>query len=191
MPRPLLFALPAAALLLAGAAQAQIVNPDQTEPGRSTTAQTVPPAAAPPPLMTAPRPDDRPTTDPLASPSGVGGSAPSNEVQNPSPPVASLPPDALTAPQAQAMVGTELRTRDGQVGGRILDFTMAEPDGRIARVVLAPNDVLGLGAKMVTVPVTALKMDDGTPTLDMDAAELAQAPGFAYGIDQRTLIRRQ
>ncbi|MBP2227719.1 hypothetical protein J2847_001001 [Azospirillum agricola] len=190
MPRPLLFALPAAALLLTGAAQAQTA-PAQASP--DTTAQMAAPSgtAAPPPLMTAPRPDDRPTTDPLASPSGVSGSAPSDEVRNPSPPVASLPPDALTAPQAQAMVGTELRTRDGQVGGRILDFTMAEPDGRIARVVLAPNDVLGLGARMVTVPVTALKMEDGTPTLDMDAAELAQAPGFAYGIDQRTLIRRQ
>ena len=88
------------------------------------------------------------------------------------------------------MVGTELRTRDGQIGGRILDFTMAEPDGRIARVVLAPNEVMGVGAKMVSVPVTALTMVQGAPTLDMDVAELAQAPGFAYGMDQRTLVRQ-
>lgn len=175
MLRPVLLALPAAALLLTATA----------------SAQTAPPAgSAAPPLMTAPRPDDQPTTDPMASPSGVGGAAPSTEVQNPSPPVASLPPGALTPLEAQAMVGTELRTRDGQIGGRILDFTTAEPDGRIARVVLAPNEVMGVGAKMVSVPVTALTMAQGTPTLDMDAAELAQAPGFAYGMDQRTLIRQ-
>jgi len=174
MLRPLLLALPAAALLLSGTA----------------STQTIPSTGSAPPLMTAPRPDDQPTTDPLASPSGVGGSAPSNEVRNLSPPVASLPPGALTAPQAQAMVGTELRTRDGRIGGRILDFTMAEPDGRITRVVLAPNDVMGVGTRMVSVPISALTMDQGTPTLDMDAADLAQAPGFAYGGGQRTLVRQ-
>ncbi|CAO3435220.1 PRC-barrel domain-containing protein [Azospirillum doebereinerae] len=187
MLRPLLIALPAAALLLSGAASAQTQPPSAA----GSPAVNAPPAAsAAPPLMTAPRPDDQPATDPVASPSGVSGAAPSTELQNPSPPVASLPPGALTAPQAQAMVGTELRTRDGQVGGRILDFTMAEPDGRIARVVLAPNEVMGVGTKLVTVPVAALTMENGVPTLDMDATELAQAPGFAYGADQRTLIRQ-
>lgn len=183
--RPLLLALPAAALLLSGAATAQTGSPSG-----APVVNAPPTAAAQPPLMTAPRPDDQPATEPLASPSGISGAAPSDEVRNQSPPVASLPPGALTAPQAQAMVGTELRTRDDQVGGRVLDFTTAEPDGRIVRVVLAPNDVLGLGAKMVSVPVSALTMNNGTPTLDMDAAELAQAPGFVYGADQRTLIRQ-
>lgn len=173
MPRSMLLALPATALLLTGGA----------------FAQTTPPNAAPP-LMTAPRPDDQTTTDPVASPSGISGAAPSDELQKPSPPVAALPPGALTAPQAQAMVGTELRTRDGQTAGRIMDFTMAEPDGRISRLVLAPNDVMGLGAKLVSVPISALTTAQGSLALDMDAADLANAPGFAYGSD-KTLVRQQ
>ncbi len=181
MLRPILLALPAAALLLTGVASAQTAPRSPAAPPTAGTSA--------PPLMTAPRPDDQSTTEPLASPSGVGGSAPSDEIRNPSPPVASLPPGALTVPQARAMVGTELRTRDGRPGGRILDFTMAEPDGRIARIVLAPNEILGLGARLVSVPVSALAMDGRAPTLDLDSADLANAPAFAYG-SERTLVKK-
>ena len=96
MLRPLLL-LPAAALLLTGTAFAQ------TTPAPGATAS--------PPLMTAPRPDDQPTTGAITSPTGIGGAAPSLEVQNPappvgsgqaSPPVAALPPAALNPDQARA-----------------------------------------------------------------------------------------
>ncbi len=211
MLRPLLTALPAAALLLSGAAMAQTPAP-------------APEAAAPgaaPPLMTAPRPDDQSTTDPVASPPSISGEAPSREGQQGvaptgtaptgapptgsatagsppagSPPVAALPPAALNPDQARAMVGTELRTRDGQPGGRILDFTLAEPadqggdpaGDRLNRIVVAPNDVLGLGEKLVVVPLDALTNGPDGPALDLDQADLAQAPTFAYG-SERTLTR--
>ncbi|WP_372399101.1 PRC-barrel domain containing protein [Azospirillum sp. HJ39] len=201
--RPLLSALPAAALLLSGAAMAQTPAP-------------APEAAAPgatPPLMTAPRPDDQSTTDPVASPPSISGEAPSREGQQGtaptgaaaagsppagSPPVAALPPAALNPDQARAMVGTELRTRDGRPGGRILDFTLAEPANpadpanpagdRLNRIVVAPNDVLGLGEKLVAVPLGALTNGPDGPALDLDQADLAQAPTFAYG-SERTLTR--
>ncbi|HYF85878.1 PRC-barrel domain-containing protein [Azospirillum sp.] len=183
MLRPVLL-LPAALLLMSGTALAQ------TTPAPDT--------AIAPPLMTAPRPDDQPTTGPVASPPGVSGEAPSQEMQNPappvaaspagSPPVAALPSAALNPDQARSMVGTELRTRDGQPGGRILDFTLSQPGDRIDRIVVAPNDVLGLGDKLVAVPAGALTNGPDGPVLDMEQADIGKAPTFAYG-SQPTVTR--
>ncbi|MBP2298899.1 PRC-barrel domain-containing protein [Azospirillum picis] len=196
--RPLLVAVPAAALLLTGTALAQSPAPPQAQ--AQTQAQA--PGTAPP-LMTAPRPDDQPATDPVTSPPGVSGEAPSTEVQNPAapagssaggipsasaPPVAALPDAALDPQQARSLVGTELLTRDGQPGGRILDFTLADPGGSISRVVVAPNEVLGLGQKLVAVPVGALMNGPKGPALDMSEQDLGSAPTFAYG-QERTLTR--
>lgn len=185
MLRPLML-VPAAALLLTGTAFAQ------TAPGVATS----------PPLMTAPRPDDQPATGQIASPPGVSGEAPSHEVQNPappvtgsvtgaqgsSPPVAALPSAALNPEQARAMVGTELRTRDGQMAGRILDFTMDRSGDRVDRIVVAPNEVLGLGEKLVALPAGTLANGPDGPMLDIGQADLGKAPTFAYG-NEPTLTR--
>ncbi|WP_377810931.1 PRC-barrel domain containing protein [Azospirillum sp. A29] len=185
MLRPLML-VPAAALLLTGTA----------------FAQTAPGLTASPPLMTAPRPDDQPATGQIASPPGVSGEAPSHEVQNPappvtgpatgaqgsSPPVAALPSAALNPEQARAMVGTELRTRDGQMAGRILDFTMDRSGDRVDRIVMAPNEVLGLGEKLVALPAGTLANGPDGPMLDIGQADLDKAPTFAYG-SEPTLTR--
>ena len=183
MLRPLLL-LPAAALLLTGTAIAQ------TTPAPGATAS--------PPLMTAPRPDDQPATGAITSPPGVSGEAPSHEVQNPappvtggqgsSPPVAALPPAALNPDQARAMVGIELRTNDGQPAGRILDFTMDQTGARVDRIVVAPNEVLGLGEKLVALPADMLGNGPNGPVLNIGQADFAKAPTFAYG-DEPTLTR--
>ncbi|CAO3434952.1 PRC-barrel domain-containing protein [Azospirillum endophyticum] len=183
MLRPLLL-VPAAALLLTGTAFAQ------TTPAPGVTAA--------PPLMTAPRPDDQPATGRITSPPGVSGEAPSLEVQNPapavtggqgsSPSVAALPPAALNPDQARAMVGTELRTSDGQPAGRILDFTMDQTGDRVDRIVLAPNEVLGLGEKLVAVPAATLGNGPDGPMLTIGEADFAKAPTFAYG-SEPTLTR--
>jgi len=183
MLRPLLF-LPAAALLLTGTAIAQ------TTPAPGATAS--------PPLMTAPRPDDQPATGAITSPPGGSGEAPSHEVQTPappvtggqgsSPPVAALPPAALNPDQARAMVGTELRTNDGQPAGRILDFTMDQTGDRVDRIVVAPNEVLGLGEKLVALPADMLGNGPTGPVLNIGQADFAKAPTFAYG-DEPTLTR--
>ncbi|CAO3450468.1 PRC-barrel domain-containing protein [Azospirillum largimobile] len=188
MLRPILL-LSAAALLMTGTALAQ------TAPAPGATTGTAAPdtmaQGTAPPLMTAPRPDDQPATGQVTSPPGVSGEAPSQEMQNPappvaaspagSPPVAALPSAALNPDQARSMVGTELRTRDGQPGGRILDFTLSQPGDRIDRIVVAPNDVLGLGDKLVAVPAGSLTNGPDGPVLDMEQADIGKAPTFAYG----------
>lgn len=188
MLRPLML-LPAALLLMSGSAMAQTAPAPGATPG-SAAPDTMAQGTAPP-LMTAPRPDDRPATGEVTSPPGVSGEAPSREMQNQappvagspagSPPVAALPSAALNPDQARSMVGTELRTRDGQLGGRILDFTLSQPGDRIDRIVVAPNDVLGLGEKLVAVPAGALTNGPDGPVLDMEQADLGRAPVFAYG----------
>ena len=177
MLRPILL-VSAALLLMSGTAMAQTAPAPGTP---DTMAQ-----GSAPPLMTAPRPDDQPTTGPVASPPGVSGEAPSQEMQNQappagSPPVAALPSAALNPDQARSMVGTELRMRDGQPGGRILDFTLSQPGDRIDRIVVAPNNVLGLGEKLVALPAGALTNGPDGPVLDMEQADIGKAPTFAYG----------
>ncbi|BAI73919.1 hypothetical protein AZL_a03880 (plasmid) [Azospirillum sp. B510] len=182
---------PAAALLLVGTAAADA----QTMPAPDSAAAPPPMTA---PLMTAPRPDDQPATGEITSPPGVSGEAPSREMQAPapaagpagpaSPPVAALPPPAFDPEQARTMVGTELRTRDGRPAGRIIDFTMDRTGDRVERIVVAPNEVLGLGEKLVALPAGILGSGPDGPTLEIGQAEFARAPTFAYG-DEPTLTR--
>lgn len=186
--RPVLLAACAAALL-AGPALAETIVAQQTAP-----------------LMTAPRPDDQPTTDATTSPTGVDGEAPSREVQSPASPVgtggaapvAALPPDAMTADQARALVGRMVRTRDGLATGEIQDFTLSPAGDRVERVVLSRSGASGSGSgsgaadgKLVSVPVTVLRTDRASATLDLDSTDLTEAPVFTYGDSDRTLKRPQ
>ncbi|WP_196813181.1 PRC-barrel domain-containing protein [Azospirillum brasilense] len=115
----------AVALLLSGTAYAQ-------------TPQASPDAARPP-LMTAPRPDDTPATPPAASPEGLGGDAPSDEMQRAAPSVAAIP-HLLTPEEARTLIGKEVRTRDGQPGGSIKDFTLDGSAASIERIVLGGRE---------------------------------------------------
>lgn len=183
--RTAVLAAPAAALLLlATAAAAQTTAP---APAAGAESQ--------PPLMTAPRPEDTPTTDPTASPSGIGGSAPSDEMQRMAPTGTAAAPGrppghSMTAAEAHALIGKPVQTRDGQTAGEIRDFTLAGPDGRIDRLVLASGGFLGVGTKLVSVPVTTLRAAsaDAALTLDLDTGDLAVAPEFDYKQGERTLV---
>ncbi len=173
----------AAALLLSAAASAQ-------------TAPQAAPDAARPPLMTAPRPDDTPTTPPAAAPGSVGGAAPSDEMQRAAPSVAAIP-HLLTPEEARSLIGKEVRTRDGQPGGSIKDFTLDGSAASVERIVLAPAEGDGAGGTLRSLPVSMLRTDiagaspgtDGTtpPTLDIPASELSRAPEFTYGENVKTV----
>lgn len=177
----------AAALLLSGAASAQT--------SQAQTPQASPDAARPP-LMTAPRPDDTPATPPAASPEGLGGDAPSDEMKRVAPSVAAIP-HLLTPEEARTLIGKEVRTRDGQPGGSIKDFTLDGNAAAIERIVLAPAEGSGADGKLRSLPVSMLRTDiagaaasaDGStpPTLDLPAAELARAPEFTYGEGVKTV----
>ncbi|WP_454017013.1 PRC-barrel domain-containing protein [Azospirillum sp. Marseille-Q6669] len=182
-----ILAASAAALLLSGAASAQT--------SQAQTPQASPDAARPP-LMTAPRPDDTPATPPAASPEGLGGDAPSDEMQRAAPSVAAIP-HLLTPEEARTLIGKEVRTRDGQPGGSIKDFTLDGSAASIERIVLAPAEGSGADGKLRSLPVSMLRTDiagaaasaDGStpPTLDLPAAELARAPEFTYGAGVKTV----
>jgi len=163
-------ALLLAPLVIAGAASAQTTN-----------APT--PAADQAPLMTAPRPDDKATTDPTASQSGVSGAAPSDELQKAAPSVAATPP-MLTAAEARTLIGKEVRTRDGQTGGAIRDFTLSGEDGPVERVVLES------GAKLVSVPADMLRVDaaGANAVVDLPQTALSSAPEFTYKEGEKTLV---
>lgn len=162
-------------LLMAGAASAQ-------NTGAQNTGAPAP-AAEQAPLMTAPRPDDKPTTEPTASPSGVSGAAPSDELQKAAPSVAATPP-MLSAAEARTLIGKEVRTRDGQTGGAIRDFTLSGEDGPVERVVLESN------SKLVSLPADMLRVDAGgaNAVVDLPQDTLSSAPEFTYKEGEKTLV---
>ncbi|KAA0684163.1 PRC-barrel domain-containing protein [Roseomonas genomospecies 6] len=177
----------AAALLLSAAASAQTAP--QAAPNSSGD-------AARPPLMTAPRPDDTPTTPPAAVPSGFGGAAPSDEMQRAAPSVAAIP-HLLTPEEARSLIGKEVRTRDGQPGGSIKDFTLDGSAASVERIVLAPAEGDGAGGTLRSLPVSMLRTDiagaspdaggSTPPTLDIPASELSRAPEFTYHESVKTV----
>ncbi|WP_448206143.1 PRC-barrel domain-containing protein [Azospirillum sp. sgz302134] len=181
-----------AAAVLATAAPAQTTAPP---PQPTVTEGTS--GASQPPLMTAPRPEDKATTEPTTSPSGVSGNAPSDEMQRPAPSVAAVP-HLLTADEARTLVGREVRTRDGQPGGQIKDFTLGDADGQVNRIILAPNAEVGTDKKLLSVPLSMLRTDlaagtsDGSKpaavTLDVPSGDLARAPEYTYRDDEKTLV---
>ena len=129
-------------------------------------------------------------------------------------PLTMLPPDdrglprvapavqrPLTAAEAQALIGKSVHTRDGQPAGEIRDFTLAGPDGRIDRIVLAQGGFLGIGTSFYAVPASVLLVGvaQRVPapgqhrpmevSIDLTQADLG-AHRFAYGEEIRTLVGR-
>ncbi len=151
--------------------------------GAASAQTTAPPPADQAPLMTAPRPDDTPTTDPTESQEGVSGAAPSDEMRKAEPSVA-YNPRGLTTAEARTLIGKEVRTRDGQTGGAIRDFTLSGDDGAVDRVVLES------GTKLVSLPADMLRVDTGGggAMVDVPQAALTSAPEYAYRDGEKTLV---
>lgn len=128
----------------------------------TTMGQQPPPAPSPaPPLMTAPRPDDRATT-PAAPPALDPLSA--------QPSQATLPP--VTVADARRLIGRTVITQDGKAQTVIRDITVQ--GDTVTGLVLT-----GADGKTATVPPTALRVgNDGSLTLAISAEALAwqQAP---------------
>jgi len=131
-------------------------------------------------------------------------------------PLTMLPPDdrglprvapavqrPLTAAEAQALIGKSVVTKDGQSAGEIRDFTLAGPDGRIDRIVLAQGGFLGIGTRIYAVPAAALRVGAAQRvpepgqhrpmqvSIDLTGGELAGVPDFAYGDGMHSLVGRR
>ena len=93
-------------------------------------------------------------------------------------------PRGLTAAEARTLIGKEVRTRDGQTGGAIRDFTLSGDDGAVDRVVLES------GTKLVSLPADMLRVDTGGggAMVDVPQAALTSAPEYAYRDGEKTLV---
>lgn len=152
-----------------------------------------------PPEGPMPHPEDRSTTAPLHSPGGPEGAAPSDELERSRQQErdrqqrerqAGAPP-RLTSAEAQPMVGRSVVLPDGRAVGEVADFVLGGPDGRIAEAVIAQGGVMGVGARLVSVPATLLRFepDSRTVVLEMAAAQFAAAPPFRYDPQIQTLLK--
>lgn len=109
----------------------------------------------------------------------------------------------LTAAEAQALIGRSVRTRDGRSAGEIRDFTLGGPDGRIDSIVLTQGGFLGIGARIYSVPASALRIGAAQTipapgqarpmeiTIDLTERDLDEAPDFDYAPDTLSLVGRR
>ncbi len=73
------------------------------------------------------------------------------------------------------MLGGEVQSQGGRMGGRIDDLVIGYPDGRVAFVVL---DRVPGRETMVAVPFTELSMNGNAYVLNLQEEHLARAPAF-------------
>jgi sporulation protein YlmC with PRC-barrel domain len=79
------------------------------------------------------------------------------------------------------LIGAEVQNGKGESIGKINDLVTAE-DGRINYLVIARGGMMGLGEKLVPVPVaevSARLASDGKCIIDMDKTVFENAPSFA------------
>ena len=81
---------------------------------------------------------------------------------------------------AGTLTGDEVRNPAGEKLGKVEEFMLDLPSGRVAYVVLSFGGFLGMGDKLFAVPPSALTIDhdDKCLVLNVDKERLKQAPGF-------------
>ena len=81
---------------------------------------------------------------------------------------------------ANVLTTAEVRSPAGEHVGKIVDFMLDTERGSVVYAVLAVGGVLGVGAKMLAVPPTALRFDADRRCLEItvDTAALDAVPGI-------------
>lgn len=98
--------------------------------------------------------------------------------------------------RATDLIGTAVVDTEGEQVGEIDDLVVSPTDGRI-HAVLAVGGVLGVGERLVSVPLEELEIEpeaadgearDSEPTvrLRMTSEELESRPQFRYDREERT-----
>lgn len=83
--------------------------------------------------------------------------------------------------KASGLLGMEVRNPQNEKLGEIKDLVLDLKSGKISYAVLAVGGFLGLGEKLLAVPVDVFQVSeqDGNLVLNADKAKIQAAPGFA------------
>jgi sporulation protein YlmC with PRC-barrel domain len=83
--------------------------------------------------------------------------------------------------KASKFIGMRVRNKHNQDLGKINDVVIDLPSGKIAYAAMSVGGMLGVGDKLVAVPIEAFTPDQGQKglVLDIDQQKLKQAPGFS------------
>src|SRR6476646_6507379 len=81
---------------------------------------------------------------------------------------------------ASTLAGEKVRNSAGKDLGKVDEFMIDIPSGRVAYAVLSFGGVLRMGSKLFAVPWSALRVDEDEKVfiLDVDKKILESAPGF-------------
>lgn len=97
-------------------------------------------------------------------------------------PVAAID-DATLARSARAtkLIGSHVYVQDSDAG-RIADILIDRERAAVTAAVLSVGGFLGLGEKLVAVPITDIKIDsEARFTVDLSKDDLKNAPSFDFG----------
>ncbi|MBI5097990.1 MAG: PRC-barrel domain-containing protein [Nitrospirae bacterium] len=84
---------------------------------------------------------------------------------------------SATIHYATNLIGATVNNLQGETLGKIIDLTIDQ--NRITFAVLSHGGVLGVGEKLIPVPMSALSIkDEKTVLLDISKDKLATAPNF-------------
>ena len=83
--------------------------------------------------------------------------------------------------KASGLLGMEVRNKDNQKLGEVIDLVMDVDSGRLSYAVLSVGGFLGIGEKLIALPPGALKVasEGEYLLLNADKAKIQAAPGFA------------
>jgi sporulation protein YlmC with PRC-barrel domain len=95
-------------------------------------------------------------------------------------------PGALTKLQptqfrASKLIGSAVYGAAGGSVGDVADL-IVDRDGRVSAVVISVGGFLGIGNKLIAIPIDAVKFGENDRlTVNLTRNQIAQAPGYSYG----------
>ena len=90
---------------------------------------------------------------------------------------AMMPEKSATMQYATNLIGSKVNNYQGETLGKIIDLTIDQ--NRITFAVLSHGGVLGIGEKLIPVPISALSIkDEKTVLLDISKDKFLTAPIF-------------
>lgn len=84
---------------------------------------------------------------------------------------------SATTHWASNIIGSTVKNNQGETLGKITDLTLSKD--RVTFAVISHGGILGIGDKLIPIPMNALSIaDDKTVLLDISKEKLATAPNF-------------